>query len=89
MNRFSVVWTQEAADELAEVWLAADDRQQVTGATETIDRMLSIDPLDDSTVNVAEGLRKVVVYPLMAMYSIKDDTRGSCVPSRVMRWNTY
>ncbi len=33
MIRYTVVWVQSVEDELAEIWLAANDRNDVTAAT--------------------------------------------------------
>jgi hypothetical protein len=43
MTRFTVVWHQEAEDELARIWLESKNRQAVSAATNAIDGQLGID----------------------------------------------
>jgi hypothetical protein len=43
MTRYTVVWHVDAENELAEQWLAANDRDAVTLATNTIDSHLAAD----------------------------------------------
>jgi hypothetical protein len=43
MTRFSVVWVEEARDELAEIWLKSADRMAVAAAADAIDCDLSED----------------------------------------------
>ncbi len=42
--RFTVTWHPSATDELTEIWLRATDRAAVTGAADTVDRLLAEDP---------------------------------------------
>jgi len=42
--RFTVLWTATAEQDLAAVWLAANNRQAVTSAATTIDDLLTSDP---------------------------------------------
>ena len=44
MSRHTVVWLQDAQDELAQIWLDSDDREAVTQATSRIDSVLAVDP---------------------------------------------
>lgn len=43
MTRYTVVWLRDAENELAEIWLSADDCQAVADAANAIDRELLID----------------------------------------------
>lgn len=70
MSPFRVEWLQDAETELAAIWLRATDRQAVTAAQATIDRLLATDPLQNST-EVAEGLRKLIVGPLIVLFSVQ------------------
>jgi plasmid stabilization system protein ParE len=83
MSRFAVVWLEEAEDELAAIWLQAHDRKAVTNAQAVIDARLAIDPVNNST-EVAEGLRKIVVLPLIAFFSL-DETRSLVEVVQVVR----
>jgi hypothetical protein len=42
--RFTVSWTPTAEQDLATVWMDADDRNAVTSSADTIDRLLAVDP---------------------------------------------
>ena len=42
--RFTVVWTRAALNQLANIWMAAPDRQAVADATNQIDATLAVDP---------------------------------------------
>jgi plasmid stabilization system protein ParE len=41
---FTVLWTPTAEQELASIWLDAEDRNAVTSAAHTIDALLRADP---------------------------------------------
>lgn len=61
-----VVWIRSAKLRLAELWIAAADRAEVTRAADAIDAMLRKDPL-----NVGEsrqGERRVLIEPPLAVY---------------------
>ena len=45
--RYTVVWTQRATMGLADLWMAAEDKASVTVATNSIDRHLAEQPLND------------------------------------------
>jgi hypothetical protein len=38
---FTVTWTEAAIEALADIWLAASDRQHITAAGDRLDRALS------------------------------------------------
>ena len=75
MKRFTVLWRQTAIDQLAEIWLAASDRDQVTRAVNAIDSLLSTDPSGDLTKELAEGLRTAIVLPSRVISSVQVDDR--------------
>ncbi len=68
--RFTVVWLEDARDELAEIWLAADDRAAVSRAAHVIDRDLSSDP-EQKGVLLSEGLWRFDTPPLRVYFSIR------------------
>lgn len=41
---FTVLWTSDAEQELAAIWLNAADRSAVTSAAHSIDALLRVDP---------------------------------------------
>ena len=83
MTGYSLAWLPAAEDELADLWVAAPDRQAVTAAQAAIDRMLARDPLGLGTA-VAEGLLKITVDPLTAYYEV-DAARRHVTVSKVVR----
>ncbi len=72
MNGYGLEWLPEAEDDLADIWTKASDRPDVNRAQSEIDRLLIRDPIGIG-VDVAEGLRKVVVPPLVAYYNVDED----------------
>jgi hypothetical protein len=75
VKAFTVLRRQTAIDQLAEIWLAAADRAQITGAVEAIDAILSDGPLSDLTSELAEGLRTAIVLPLRVIYVVQEQDR--------------
>jgi len=74
MTRYRVAWVRSATDELAEVWLAASDRQLVSSAAGAVDWELSTDaPLKGREVH--EGLRALVVPPLRILFAVREHDR--------------
>jgi hypothetical protein len=45
--KYTIVWTDKATNELAEIWLQSANRSAVTDATNTLDRVLADNPLSD------------------------------------------
>ena len=74
MIRFTVVWTHEAENELAEIWNQASDRASVTSAAATIDAELAVDAAAKGE-QLSEGLRKLRVLPLIAIFSANQEDR--------------
>jgi hypothetical protein len=42
--KYTVSWLDSAHDELARIWMAAEDKEAVRAAADEIDRILAIDP---------------------------------------------
>jgi hypothetical protein len=74
MIRYSVVWLTSASDELAEIWLAAPDRNAVAAASDRIDAELAEDA-HRKGVAVHEGLRLLTISPLCAYYVVRQADR--------------
>lgn len=74
MTSYSVEWTPEADDLLADIWINAPDRQAVTRAQATIDRLLSHSPKTAGS-HISEGLYHLHVVPLRVAYSIDEDQK--------------
>lgn len=74
MKQFTVAWWFDSQNDLANLWMAADDPKAVTRAADEIDRLLARDPasvIDDHH----EGLCRLTVGPLTVQYSIDDPDR--------------
>lgn len=74
MSRYTVVWLQDAINELGKIWLAATDRNAITGASAEIDRVLETDAATKGKP-LAEGLRVYDQPPLRAVFSVSDSDR--------------
>ena len=83
MNPYTVDWTDDAVDELTNIWMQAADPDAVTAAQSTIDTLLSRAPLHHGTEE-SEGLRRLVVPPLRVLYSL-DQARRYVEVSSVKR----
>lgn len=66
--RFTVVWSLDALDRLAGLWLAAADRNAVARAQSQIDQLLRTDP--HTRGSSFFGDRILAVPPLRVRYSI-------------------
>ena len=74
MTRFTVTWLEDAQNELAELWLEANDRSAITSATHAIDRELAEDAASKGE-DVSEGLRSLTVPPLRVIFAVSEDDR--------------
>ncbi len=68
--RYTVLWSPEAEDQLAEIWLEAADRNAVTAVQATIDEELATDP-ESKGKEASEGLRRFKVEPLIVLFEIQ------------------
>ncbi len=71
--RWTVVWREEAKDELARIWIVSKDRQSVTVAADRIDRSLQVDP--ERQGEEFYGDRLLVVMPLAVVFEVIADNR--------------
>ena len=74
MTRYTVVWHASAQDELAELWIHAQDRNALTTAAHFIDVELSQDAATKG-IDVAEGLRALFSPPLRILFSVNEGDR--------------
>lgn len=80
MSRFTVVWSEDALQELARIWMHASDRQSVARSADFIDQTLSTDPATKGK-DVSEGLRGLRCLPLAVLYIVHDEDRLARVVS--------
>jgi hypothetical protein len=74
MSRFTVVWWDDALDELAQLWIDAADRAAINDAAFGIDVELSRSP-DAKGREVSEGLWRIDFLPVRAYFTINEDDR--------------
>jgi hypothetical protein len=72
--KYTVVWQPRAEARLAELWIDATDRAEVTRAADQIDRRLAVDPDRQSDQRVGL-LHFLVVEPLGVLFVIRPDDR--------------
>jgi hypothetical protein len=72
--RFTVTWHPSAEQELAEIWLASSDRDDIACAANSIDRLLTSDPLTQG--EEFYGDRILVVLPLAVTYAVSKPDRS-------------
>jgi plasmid stabilization system protein ParE len=71
---FVVNWSRRAEDELADLWVNAQDRNAVTAAANEIERLLARDPLGVGESRV-RGQRILFAPPLGALYHVDSRRR--------------
>lgn len=74
MTRYTVVWVQSVEDELVDIWLAANDRNDITAATHAVDQELGLDA-GLKGEELAEGLRSLNIPPLRIIFTVSEDDR--------------
>jgi len=74
MTRYTVVWHDDAQNQLAEIWMNVSDRQSVTLAANAIDRQLADDASTKGTA-VEGDLRLAIVPPLRLLFAVSQADR--------------
>lgn len=69
MNRYTVVWWEEADAELLRLWLDSPHRPEITAASREIDRMLATNA-EAAGEEVSEGLYALEVAPLRVQFDV-------------------
>jgi hypothetical protein len=72
--RFTVTWHPSAEPELAEIWLKSTDRSEITQAANSVDQLLSSDPMAQG--EEFYGDRILVVLPLAMTYAVSKPDRS-------------
>jgi plasmid stabilization system protein ParE len=68
---YTVIWKETAEEMLAEIWMAASDRQSVTNAANTIDSLLKRDPQQQGESR-GNSFRVMFVAPLAVHYEVQE-----------------
>ncbi|HYT95229.1 MAG TPA: type II toxin-antitoxin system RelE/ParE family toxin [Gemmataceae bacterium] len=66
---YTVDWSDDALDSLADIWTQSADRRAVTDVSTAPDRLLAANPLVNGTP-LSEGLWAIEVHPLRALYEV-------------------
>jgi hypothetical protein len=82
--RFTVTWHPSAEQELAEIWLQASDRGDVTQAANLIDQALASEPLAHG--EDFYGDRILVSLPLAVTYTVSQPDRSVQI---LQVWHQY
>jgi hypothetical protein len=82
--KYTVVWRQSALDDLAEIWLSELDRESVSLAANTVDRILLDDPQSKGDEFFGDWL--LTVDRLDVTYTIVDADR--IVRVLQVRWHS-
>lgn len=72
--KFDVVWDRDAESDLAEMWLAARDRQRLSEASERIEERLRRSP-ETAGESREAGVRLVFEDPLWVEFEIDEPNR--------------
>ena len=80
--KYTVVWKPRAQDQLAEIWLAAPNRSDVSNAANELDRILQHEP-DTHGESRSENRRLVIVGALAVVIDIRKEDRIVAVVSVV------
>ncbi len=70
MDRFTVVWTDEALEELSRIWIATAERASIAEAVQRIDHVLMHRATDVGLEFYADRL--LVIPPLAVVFSVSD-----------------
>lgn len=74
MTHYTVVWVESALDELAELWLRSDNRNEVTAAADLIDNELR-DDAQLKGIEQREDLRALFAPPLRILFTVRENDR--------------
>jgi hypothetical protein len=78
MIRYTLVHAPGVDDELARLWLTAKDRPAATHASDEIDAQLRFDAKSKGEA-VGRRLRKLVVQPLVAYFTVSQNDRMATI----------
>ena len=71
---FQVFWDSDAEDELATIWIDADDRNAITTAAHRIDSVLRVNP-ENAGESRDEQRRILIEPPLGVTFSVSSQDR--------------
>jgi hypothetical protein len=74
MTRYTVVWHQEALDDLTRLWMDAPDRTAVTLAASAIDQHWAADASEKGTA-IPDDLHQLTIPPLRVLFAVSEPDR--------------
>jgi hypothetical protein len=74
MARYTVVWHDEAQNQLAEIWMSTSDRQLSTQAANAADRYLA-DDASTKGIGIEGDLRLLIIPPLRFLFAVSEADR--------------
>ncbi len=83
---YMLTWKPPAEQALAQIWLNAPDRAEITVASHKIETTLRRDPLHAGESR-REGFRVLIVPPLAVYFDVEEDDRRVFV-WRLWRWES-
>lgn len=72
--KFTVLWKQQAEDQLAEIWLASDRSPEVTVAADELEKILRNDAQNQGESR-SDSRRVVFIPPLVVAFRVNEDDR--------------
>jgi plasmid stabilization system protein ParE len=72
--KYVVRWNRSAERELAEIWVAAANRNAVTSAAREVDRLLRFQPGEQGESR-SDGFRVMIVEPLTVFFHVNESDR--------------
>jgi hypothetical protein len=71
---YTVVWSENAENELLQIWIDSPDRESITRAANEIDPTLRFDPIvRGETYNPSTRVLKI--WPLLVLYRVFEQDR--------------
>lgn len=71
---FTLVWKRRALNQLAEIWLKSDQRENISTAASELERLLRHDPETQGESRQGND-RVIVVGPLVVLFEVQGDDR--------------
>lgn len=72
--KFELHWEDDALGVLADLWLTAHDKMEITKTQAEIDRRLTVSPFQFGT-ELSEGIYVIEVLPLRVLFEISESNR--------------
>ena len=72
--KYTVVWLNPAQGHLATLWTEGPDRDAITRAANSMERLLGLNPFANSESRTGNS-RITIISPLAVAYDVSDDDR--------------